>query len=88
MITSIEQVDERSFKIIWTDKKEFSFHLADLQRACPCSACIKNKRIVDQEMSATKIMSVGSYALRIDFTSGCSKGIFTYAFLRKLGEAQ
>ncbi len=77
MIKSIQQIDESRFKIIWIDKKEGVFHLADLQRACPCSRCETKTRTVDPEISAIKIESVGSYALRIDFTSGCSKGIYT-----------
>ena len=85
-VQSIQQVDKSRFKIIWTDGKEGVFHLAELQRLCPCSSCEKQKGIVEQEMSAKKIVSVGNYALRIDFTAGCSKGIYTYAFLRKLGD--
>jgi DUF971 family protein len=88
MIKSIQQVDQKSFKIVWIDEKEGVFQLEDLQRACPCSSCETDKRVVEREISATKIVSVGSYALRIDFTSGCSKGIFTYNFLRKLGEVE
>jgi DUF971 family protein len=85
-IKSISQVDKSSFKITFSDEKKRLFRFSELQRVCPCSSCEKNERIVDQEIGATKIASVGSYALRIDFTSGCSKGIFTYAFLRKLGD--
>lgn len=83
----ITQVDSHSFKIIWTDEKEQIFNLLELQKNCPCISCLeKEKELLPQkEVRALKISSVGSYALRINFTSGCSRGIFTFHFLRTLG---
>ena len=83
----IVQVDNYSFKITWTDEKEQIFPLSYLQRNCPCISCGEKERdpLCQEEVRATKVVSVGSYALRINFTSGCSRGIFTFHFLRTLG---
>ncbi len=82
--TSLRQVDDYSFEISWTDGVVGVFFLADLQKVCPCVSCLKERPNLNKEVRAFRITSVGTYALRIHFTSGCSKGIFTFSFLRKL----
>ena len=83
----ITQIDNYSFKISWTDGKEQLLPLDHLQKNCPCISCQGQERnlLSSQDVRAAKIVSVGSYALRINFTSGCSRGIFTFSFLRTLG---
>lgn len=80
----IRQVDNYIFMISWTDGKSDFFKLSYLQRKCPCSFCLGQGQGVEEEVKAVRIISVGSYALQIEFTSGCSKGIFTFSFLRSL----
>lgn len=84
LIKEIKQVNNQNFNIVWTDEKISSFKLSFLQKKCPCSFCLKGCSQVEEEVKAFRITSVGCFALRIDFTSGCSKGIFTFPFLRKL----
>jgi DUF971 family protein len=92
MIRRIEQKDNHSFMIEWSDGKVDVFQLRHLQKACPCAACYdpaSGTRLVKEEaldpgVRATKIESVGRYALRIDFTSGCRKGIYSFATLREI----
>lgn len=87
-IKKIWQLDSAQFAISWTDGSERSYRLADLQRNCPCAACQElspDQRTVKEDVSARAIRSVGRYALRIDFTSGCSNGIFNYDRLYALG---
>ena len=38
------------------------------------------------EVEALQIVNVGRYALKIDFTKGCSRGIYPFSLLRSLGE--
>jgi DUF971 family protein len=87
-IRQIVQNDNHTFNITWTDEVTQSFRLGMLQQNCPCAQCNvdgKNK-IVDNDVRAIKLNSVGRYAMKIKFTSGCSNGIFTYAFLRELAK--
>ncbi|MBY0528932.1 MAG: DUF971 domain-containing protein [Rhabdochlamydiaceae bacterium] len=85
-IRRIFQKDQIRFTIEWTDGKLSDYRLSDLQRACPCAACGEKKTEdlrLDPEVEAIRIVNVGMYALRIEFTSGCSQGIYPFDFLRK-----
>ncbi len=80
----LKQVDNYSFTINWADERKDLFKLSFLQKNCPCSLCMGRQINVEEEVKAVRILSVGSYALRIEFSSGCSKGIFTFSFLKSL----
>jgi ATP-binding protein involved in chromosome partitioning len=85
-IRHIFQKDQTRFTIEWTDGKLKDYRLSDLQRACPCAVCGEKKTgdvRVDPEVEAVRIVNVGRYALRIEFTSGCSQGIYPFGFLHK-----
>ncbi len=80
----IKQIDNHTFSIAWIDGKSDLFKLSHLQRNCPCLQCKEEPVNVEEEVKAFRIVSVGSYALRIEFSSGCSKGIYPFPFLRSL----
>ncbi|MES2198637.1 MAG: DUF971 domain-containing protein [Chlamydiota bacterium] len=80
----LKQIDNFTFNVVWSDGRSDFFRLSHLQRNCPCSLCMEGGINVEEEVKAFRILSVGSYALRIEFSSGCSKGIFTFPFLRSL----
>lgn len=92
LIKEIKQKDRYHFFITWMDDKTSLYHLAHLQRNCPCTRCrddktgefIKNQQEISDTILAKKIVSIGNYALRIEFSKGCQSGIYTYSFLRKL----
>ncbi|MGA8164718.1 MAG: P-loop NTPase [Waddliaceae bacterium] len=91
-VERIEQKDRHAFRILWNDGNICDYRLSDLQRRCPCAKCTDEatgKHIADpsgvkDDARAKRIVNVGRYALRIDFTSGCSLGIYSFAMLRKL----
>jgi ATP-binding protein involved in chromosome partitioning len=91
-ISRIFQKDRYRFTIEWTDGKIFDYKLSDLQRNCTCARCRDEKTgsplidpaCIDDEVQAIQIVNVGRYALRIDFTGGCSKGIYPFSLLRSL----
>jgi ATP-binding protein involved in chromosome partitioning len=91
-VKEIGQKDNFTFFILWTDDKKTEHRLSDLQKSCPCALCcdeVTGKQIVDQKtidenVRARRIVSVGRYALRIEFTSGCVLGIYGFDFLRKI----
>lgn len=92
LIRDIRQKDNYTFTIEWSDGQVHDYRLSVLQKNCPCAKCndeVTGKRRVDQEklrddVRALRVYSVGRYALRIEFTSGCSTGIYSYELLREL----
>lgn len=91
LISDIAQEDAVHFTIVWTDQKVQSFRLSTIQAACPCAKCSQETNgsyfvKVDPQVSAHTISSVGRYALKISFTSGCSYGIYPFSLLRTLGK--
>lgn len=84
LIRKLEQLSNTSFCIFWSDGKKSLLDLEKLQESCPCARCSGGSVTRHPGVRATKIASVGNYALRIDFTEGCSRGVFTFRLLRKL----
>lgn len=92
LIKNIYQTGKTTFAIEWSDGRMSACSLCLLQRNCPCARCRDEKTgesLVDpsgipDDLTAHKIVNVGCYAIKIDFKQGCSRGIFTYSFLRKL----
>ena len=91
-IRRIAQKDQYTFTIEWTDGKISDYRLSDLQRHCTCARCrdeqtgqaLIHPDSIDDQVQAVQIVNVGCYALRINFTSGCSKGIYSFSLLRAL----
>ena len=89
LVRRIFQKDQTRFTIEWTDGKLCDYRLCDLQRLCPCARCrdevtgrvLVDPTLISDELQAVKIVSVGRYALHIEFASGCSKGMYSYRFL-------
>ncbi len=86
LVRDIKQEDNFTFAIEWSDGKTCHYRLSDLQKCCPCASCheIKDK-IINRDVQAKRIVTIGRYALRIEFTSGCSSGIYGYDMLRSIG---
>jgi ATP-binding protein involved in chromosome partitioning len=91
-VSQIWQKDNYTFSIQWNDGLIQDFRLSDLQRCCPCARCtdeITGQCLVDSQtipdhVRAVVIRSVGRYGLRIQFTSGCSTGIYSFDKLRRM----
>ncbi len=84
LLKELKQLDNETFRVVWSDDRYSVFRLSDLQKNCPCARCQEPKALQDLDVRAIKISSVGNYALRIDFTKGCSRGVFTFHFLRTI----
>lgn len=93
-VRQIWQKDNYTFSIQWNDELIQDFRLCDLQRNCPCAHCtdeMTGKSLIDPKtipdhVKAIVIRSIGRYGLRIQFTSGCSTGIYSFDRLRKMKE--
>lgn len=91
-VKEIMQKDNHTFVIRWTDGKIGEYRLNELQKRCSCANCIDEttgKRLLDEstvksDVKATKIYNVGRYALRIQFSSGCSTGIYPFEMLHNM----
>ena len=90
-VEAIEQKDNYTFTIKWSDGVEKNYRLSDLQRRCPCANCLDevtgeqnvDPKMVNEYVQAKNIKSVGRYALQIRFTEGCSLGIYDFDQMRK-----
>ncbi len=91
-VRDIAQLDPRTLAISWTDGVVSRYDVVELRRRCPCATCIDEwthqQRLKPQEVADTvrpvRIDSVGSYALKIDFSDGHTTGIYTFPMLRAL----
>lgn len=93
-IKDIQQCDNHSFSVEWSDGLMRRYRLSDLQRCCPCAKCtdeftgkpLVDPKSINQDVRAIKIKSVGKYGLQIQFTEGCSMGIYSFEHLRNMEE--
>lgn len=91
-VKDIAQLDSRTIGILWTDGRKDKLDVVELRRKCPCAVCVEEwtrKQLLKPEdvpetVRPVRIDSVGSYALKIEFTDGHSTGIYTFAMLRNL----
>lgn len=79
-----------AFLIRWNDQVVQRFYIEKVQQHCPCAGCLnKEKKINDASpfsLTARRIISMGRYAIKITFSSGCSAGIYQFELLRQIGE--
>ena len=84
--------------IQWNDGTESYFNLEMLRRACPCAACggepdvlgnisRPNVSYTDKSFELAGFDLVGGYAVQPRWTDGHSSGIFSFTYLRRLGDS-
>lgn len=91
LIKKIWQVDNFNFSIEWSDGLISNYRLSNLQNHCPCAGCIEKntkQKTNNIEVKAYRISNVGRYAIRIEYTEGCSAGIYDFDLLRSLERSQ
>ncbi len=94
LIKQIQQKDNYTFSIEWNDEIKQDFRLSTLQKVCPCANCVDeytgkrltNPATLQEDVKAISIKSVGRYALQIQFTKGCSTGIYSFDTLRQMSQ--
>lgn len=96
MIEPLQIIEEsdREISIKWSDDAETSHNAFDLRRSCPCASCVNEwtgEKIlkdenINEDLSLSHISIVGRYALNFHFSDGHNTGIFSFAYLRRLGE--
>lgn len=84
--------------LAWNDETESYFALEFLRRACPCAACggepdvlgnISRPQVnyTDQSFQLVSFDLVGGYAVQPRWADGHSSGIYSFTYLRRLGQA-
>ncbi|HZD05663.1 MAG TPA: DUF971 domain-containing protein [Longimicrobiales bacterium] len=87
--------DGSRLRIRWRDGRIDEYEPRDLRLRCPCAGCVEEmtgRRILVPEMvpgnvHPRAIHYVGRYALQFVWSDGHQTGIYTFEYLRRLGEA-
>ena len=74
-----------AFSITFADGHKRVYHLADLQQSCPCAKCQEEKTPFNADLTAKGVSAIGRYAIKVDFETGCSNGIYPFKLLKTLG---
>ena len=87
-----------SLTITWSDGVRQAIRIRTLRDACPCAHCrrepaTKNAGLLPvlapaelRPLTVERMVPVGQYAYGIHFSDGHSSGVYTWEWLRGLGE--
>ncbi len=86
--------DARTLSVLWEDGRRDDFDVRDLRLACHCALCVEemsgrpalDPTSVRADVAPRVITSVGNYAITINWNDGHSTGIYSFEYLRALGE--
>lgn len=93
--TNIRSLSEsRSLELTWPDGRVDAIPFRVLRENCPCAGCVDeftgvrilNVALLPADIHPTGIGFSGNYALKIGWSDGHHTGLFTWDFLRKLGD--
>lgn len=92
---------DEQLTIEWPDETTSVFPIAMLRKLCPCASCKElRKRMATNRLTilgeatsggpvtVDRAERVGNYALRLTWTDGHDTGIYSWAYLRELGEGR
>lgn len=90
----IKQEGESGLCITWADDCVCHYTAPELRRACPCAQCVNEwtgQRVitpeaVSEELTIADVSIVGRYALNFRWSDGHETGIYSFRYLRELGE--
>ncbi|PYJ27474.1 MAG: hypothetical protein DME90_10015 [Verrucomicrobia bacterium] len=91
------QVIGNELALAWNDETESYFALEFLRRACPCAACGGEPDVLgnvsrphvtytDKSFQLVGFDLVGGYAVQPRWADGHSSGIYSFTYLRRLGQ--
>ena len=100
--TKLKLKRDEGLTIDWSDGQQTRYTIAQLRRACPCATCKTLREQMSKSrltvlpvtssaatgpLSVTSAELVGNYALRVVWSDGHDKGIYSFSFLRELAQA-
>ena len=97
--TNVQQIGDE-LAMVWNDGTESYFKLETLRRACPCAACGGEPDVLgnissrpggisynEKSFQLAGFQLVGGYALQPRWADGHNTGIYSFTYLRRLGQA-
>jgi DUF971 family protein len=82
--------EDEILRVLWDDDAMSDYPFAYLRGWCPCAVCQGHggeRRFVEVEKpQLVSISMVGNYALNPTWDDGHETGIYTFEYLRSLGE--
>jgi DUF971 family protein len=95
--TSVQHIGDE-LAIAWNDGEETFLRLEALRRACPCAVCGGEPDVLGnidapqvtytpQSFILRGYQIIGGYALQPSWGDGHGTGLYTFAYLRRLGAA-
>lgn len=90
----IKQDGDAGLRITWADDCVCVYTAAELRRHCPCAQCVNEwtgQRVlkpesISEELTIADLNIVGRYALNFRWSDGHETGIYSFRYLRELGE--
>lgn len=90
--TSLARKDPDILVITWNDGSVSQYPARFLRSSCPCAACVNEwtgEKMLDEtriakDIRPLRLVSVGRYAMSIQWSDGHKTGIYAYDYLRKL----
>lgn len=91
------QIIGSEMAIRWPDGREDFFSLEKVRRACPCAACAGEPGLTrpvpglgekyrQESFRLRGMQTVGGYAIQPTWEDGHGTGLYSWDYLRKLGE--
>jgi DUF971 family protein len=97
--TALARDESNRLLITWSDGQRRRYAVRALRDACPCATCREKRSqpadplalptlspALAQPLSIAGMQPMGNYAYTIAFSDGHDTGIFSFDFLRQLGE--
>lgn len=99
-VTKLDLKKTQGLTVTFADGKVATYSLSMLRTNCPCATCktqrsqqaAKPTRLTilpgnfANELTVDHAELVGNYALRIDWSDGHATGIYSFEYLREIGE--
>ncbi len=97
-LISLEAIG-RELAIKWDDGSETYIPLEALRRACPCAGCQGERDVLGHlhkgpataltpaSFQLSRVVPVGGYGVQPHWADGHNTGLFTFEYLRALGNA-
>lgn len=82
-LEGVRSTSKNKWQMIWSDGKITHLDPYELQKGCPCKACREGINNYFEDVEIRGITQVGKYAIQVNFSKGCSKGLFPLALLRE-----
>ena len=90
----IQQEGEAGLRITWADQHTSRYTAPAMRRSCPCAGCVNEwtgertlrPESISDELTIRDLSVVGRYALNFKWSDGHDSGIYSFRYLRELGE--